>query len=56
MLIKTRRSKITIQKTHASNDFKSGKISQEEKDSIYETASKNEKVIKDYKDYLVNQK
>ena len=46
-----RKSKITIKKTHAYNDFKSGKITEKEKDRIYENVTKLEKVFKEFRVY-----
>ena len=45
------RKKITIKKTHAANDLKSGKITEKEKDRIYENVSQLEKVFKDFREY-----
>ena len=45
------RKKITIQKTHANNALKRGKISKEEKDRIYKDVSQLEKVFKDFREY-----
>ena len=44
------RKKITIKKTHAVNDLKSGKITEKEKDRIYENVSQLEKVFKDFRE------